>query len=59
MYTMRAKNIALMKIKIVNDDDNLCVEENESHGDVYRVEYEKEKEKPRRKTRSLVGVRIL
>ena len=57
MYTMHAKNIALMKIKIVNDDDNLCVEENASHGDVHRVV--DEKEKVRRKTRTPVGARIL
>mgnify|MGYP007027700414 FL=1 len=53
------ENVALMKIKIVNDDDNLCVEENESHGDVHRVADEKEKEKLRRSTWTSVGARIL
>ena len=57
MYTMRAKNIALMKIKIVNDDDHLYVEETESHGDGHRVA--DEKEKLRRKTMTAVGVRKL
>ena len=59
MYTMHARNIALMKIKILNDDDNLCVGENESHGDVRRVADEQEKEKQRRKTRTFVVARIL
>ena len=60
VYNAREKKtIAVTKNRIINDDDNLCVEENESHGDVHRVDFEKEKEKPRRKKRSLVGARIL